>query len=563
MLEEVSEQEPEHVFTERVSAETRTLFFSHRDVLGTVVLLGDCVVGIGVPFALHAYAPLPWLITWSLLVVVSSYGWELVQRLYPKADENDGQVRDRLGWVSTAVWAALPWLVVDDLANPEVAWILTFVVVFGVATDLLYESPTDAPGFDHMLIVYTGSYIVAFATELHVAPIGAVLISVASFIAATRIWHDVSDVMLERRAALELDARVDTLTGLGNRAAAIEAIELLTVGGRQTISCAFIDIDDFKHLNDNHGYALGDAALHAVGELLRDRLPDDWTVARFGGDEFVAIGSGEVDFQAVVEATIVLPEHHDLEIAQSLTVGVTELPAADADPARLFREAAAALRFAKRLGKHQVLTMTDELREVERSRVELGGRAGSALDAGEIVPWAQLVVELATGEPAGLELLARWPQPDGSIISPIDFVPVLEDQGRGPALGLSMITHAIEALASPELRERSTFISVNISARHLYHRRLPAEILELLGRHGVAPHRLVLEITESQHLPSSPIWEETADQLRTLGIGLAMDDLGTGYATVEQLLAVPFSHVKVDRVLTSALDRPGTPESNT
>ena len=102
------------------------------------------------------------------------------------------------------------------------------------------------------------------------------------------------------------------------------------------------------------------------------------------------------------------------------------------------------------------------------------------------------------------------------------------------------------------------FVSVNISARHLYHRRLPSEILTLLSQHHVSAERLILEITESQHLPSSPIWRETAHQLRTLGIGLAMDDLGTGYATVEQLLDVPFSHVKVDRMFTQALDRPGT-----
>ena len=112
----------------------------------------------------------------------------------------------------------------------------------------------------------------------------------------------------------------------------------------------------------------------------------------------------------------------------------------------------------------------------------------------------------------------------------------------------------------PIERRRDLFASVNISARHLYHRRLPAEVLALLGKYNVNPERLVLEITESQHLPSSPIWKDTADQLRTLGIGLAMDDLGTGYATVEQLLAVPFSHVKVDQVLTHSLDRAGTAE---
>ncbi|MEM8706843.1 MAG: bifunctional diguanylate cyclase/phosphodiesterase [Actinomycetota bacterium] len=542
------------------SSEGRVLFASYRDVLGSVVLIGDTVVGLGAAVALRDHAPAIALITWGLLVAVSSYGWEFVQRLYPTTATVDGQIRDRMGWVSTIAWGALPWVVYDSLDQPGVVWVLVFVVVFGLGTDLMFQSPTDAPSLDWMLATYVGSYVVAFATELEILAIGATLISASSFYVAARVWAEVNDVLVVRRKQSEQEARIDSLTGLGNRAAVHGAVGELAAEGFAEIYCAFVDIDDFKHLNDNHGYAVGDAALRAVGRELVDRLPPTWTVARFGGDEFVAVGPTAVDFHTLIETSITLPDADDFEIAQSLSVGVTSMPGAEANSAALFREAAAALRFAKRLGKHQVLVMTDELRAVERSQVELGSRAGAALDAGEIEPWAQLLVDLRTGEAVGLELLARWRQPDGSMIPPSEFIPVIEDQGRGPALGIQMITHAIEALASPELRGNDFFISVNISARHLYHRRLPAEVLSLLGRHNVTAGRLVLEITESQHLPSSPIWEHTADQLRTLGIGLAMDDLGTGYATVEQLLAVPFSHVKVDQVLTRALDRAGTAE---
>lgn len=542
------------------SSEGRVVYASYRDVLGSVVLVGDSIVAIGAVFALRDHAPLAGLIVWAAIVIVSSYGWEFVQRLYPAADTIDGQIRDRMGWVSTFAWGALPWIVFDSLGQAEVAWVLVFMVVFGLGTDLLFQSPTDAPSLDWMLVVYGGSYIVAFAIEGHVLPIGATVITGVSFYAAARVWSEVNDVLVMRRKHSEDEARIDALTGLGNRAAVHDAVDELNGQGFAEIYCAFVDIDDFKHLNDNHGYAVGDAALRAVGRELLDRLPPTWTVARFGGDEFVAVGPTAVDFHALIETSITLPDADDFEIAQSLSVGVTSMPGDQATSAGLFREAAAALRFAKRLGKHQVLVMTDELRAVERSQVELGSRAGAALDAGEIEPWAQLLVDLRTGEAVGLELLARWRQPDGSMIPPSEFIPVIEDQGRGPALGIQMITHAVEALASPALRGNDLFISVNISARHLYHRRLPAEVLSLLGLHNVTAGRLVLEITESQHLPSSPIWEHTADQLRTLGIGLAMDDLGTGYATVEQLLAVPFSHVKVDQVLTRALDRAGTAE---
>lgn len=542
------------------TSEGRLVFASYRDVLGFTVLLGDCIVGVGAALALRDHAPVAALATWAVVVVISSYGWEFVQRLYPSTATVDGQIRDRMGWVSTITWGALPWVVFGALDQPEVAWILVFVVVFGLGTDLLFQSPTDAPSLDWMLVAYGGSYIVAFAVEGHVLPIGAVAITGASFYLAAQVWSQVNDVLVMRRKQSEDEARIDGLTGLGNRAAIHDAVADLVGEGYAEIHCAFVDIDDFKHLNDNHGYAVGDAALKAVGSELVGRLPDTWTVARFGGDEFVAVGPTTVDFHSLIETSITLPDADDFEIAQSLSVGVTSIRGTEATSAMLFREAAAALRFAKRLGKHQVLVMTDELRAVEQSQVALGSRAGAALDAGEIVPWAQTVVDLHTGAPVGLELLARWRQPDGTMIPPAEFIPVIEDQGRGPALGIQMITHAIEALASPKLRGRDIFVSVNISARHLYHRRLPAEVLALLGLHNVNAARLVLEITESQHLPSSPIWEQTADQLRALGIGLAMDDLGTGYATVEQLLAVPFSHVKVDQVLTRALDRAGTAE---
>ena len=539
----------------------REVFSSHRNVLGNLVVLGDMCIAIGVPLALWNHGPRALLVGWGIAITLTSYGWEVVSRRFPDISRDNNLLRDRWGWVATIVWASLPWLLMGSISNGAVAWALVFVVIFAIGTDLLYLSQSDAPSLDFMVLTYTGSYLLAFGNELQLLPMFAVIVGSGSLIAASLAWTKVSDELIEKRIESETRTRIDSLTGLATRVAAAEAIDRLLADGADTIHCAFIDIDDFKHLNDNHGYAVGDAALQAVGQLLRERVPDAWTIARFGGDEFVAVGTEPFDFNTIIEAAIRLPDHAHLEIAQSMSVGITSLSAKSPTVREdLFREAAAALRFAKRLGKHQVMDMTDELRTIEESKVQLGGRAGAALEAGEIVPWAQTIVDLKSGEIVGMELLARWVQPDGSLVMPSTFIPVIEDQGRGPSLGLVMITKAIEALADPKLRNRSTFITVNISARHLYHRRLPAEILALLGRHSVAPERLVLEITESQHLPSSPIWQETAFQLRTLGIGLAMDDFGTGYSSMEQLLEVPFTHVKVDRVITQALDRPGTAE---
>ncbi len=557
----MAENQLRHHRDDATDAAHRELFSSHRSLVGNLVAVGDIAVAVGVPIVLWSHTSHALLIAWGVVIAITSYSWELISRMFPETSRDNEKLRNRWGWVSTTVWASLPWLVMGSVGNGTVAWVLVFVVVFAIGTDLLYLTQSDAPSLDYMVLTYGGSYLLAFGNELQLVPMGAVVVAGASFVAASSAWSKVSDELIEKRIESDTRTRIDALTGLSTRVAAAEAVDKLVGEGVETIYCAFIDIDDFKHLNDNHGYSVGDAALQAVGQLLREKMPSGWTVARFGGDEFVAIGPEAFDFDHLIEASIHLPEHADLEIAQSLSVGLTSLPAGGPNvESDLFREAAAALRFAKRLGKHQVMVMSDELRALEDSKVKLGGRAGAALEAGEIVPWAQTVVDLETNETVGLELLARWEQADGSLIMPGTFIPVIEDQGRGPTLGLVMITNAIEALASPQLRNRQTFIAVNVSARHLYHRRLPAEILALLGRHNVAPERLVLEITESQHLPSSPIWQETAHQLRTLGIGLAMDDFGTGYSSMEQLLEVPFTHVKVDRVITQALDRPGTAE---
>ena len=543
---------------EQLPSEGSQIFARHRDLLGVAVLGGDTVVAISAAVALRAHAPVGLLVAWVAVAIVSSYGWEFIQRLYPNQNRRHDRIDDRLGWVATIAWATLPWMVIGAVDQGEVAWILVFVVGFGIATDLLYQSPTETPELDVQLILYPTSFVVAFALSGQWLPIVAVGAMAFSLVVAARVWLDVNEVLIERRTKIEEDAKTDPLTGLATRAAATEIVEAFAAAGRADVHCAFIDIDDFKYLNDNHGYAVGDQVLRAVGRDLVAKLPPSWTVARFGGDEFVAVGPEPADFHPILESTFAIDGPQPFEIAQSLTVGMTSLPSAGLDAATLFREAAGALRHAKRLGKHQVLEVTPQLRAVDASRSELGRQAGAALDAGEIIPWAQLIVDLETGEPAGLELLARWIRPDGDVISPADFIPVIEEQGRGPALGMRMIDHAIATLSQVDVREAGLFLSVNVSARHLYHRRLPREVEARLRRYGVEADRLILEVTESEHLPSSPIWRETAEQLLEVGVGLAMDDLGTGYSTVSKLLDVPFSHVKVDRVFTQALDRPGT-----
>jgi diguanylate cyclase (GGDEF)-like protein len=549
---------PLHSSFEGETASLTEVFSRHRELLGLLVAFGDIALAVGAVIGFWDHMDHRWLLTWGALIIITSAMWEIAARKYPESTSVNGKLRNQMAWISTIIWGSLPWMMMGSLSNGAVAWMLVFVIVFAIATDLLYVTSGDAPAIDYMVLAYTFSFVAALATEFQFLPLAAIVLAGAIIVAIASAWTTVAVELIEKRTESETLSKIDALTGLSTRGGAIEAARQLISDGAENIHCAFIDIDDFKHLNDNHGYDVGDSALQSVGRFIRQELPADWTVSRFGGDEFVAVGSTLFDFDDLVETVIHFGDHENLTISQSLSIGFTSVPAdLNTVESELFREASAALRFAKRLGKRQVMVMTDELRALEDSKIALGGRVGAALEAGEIVPWAQKIINFDTGEVVGIELLARWEQPDGALIMPDTFIPVIEDQGRGPELGLVMITNAIEALAHPQLRDQSAFVTVNISARHLYHRHLPTEVFGLLAHHNVTPRQIVLEITGSQDLPSSPIWRETANHLRALGIGLAMGDFGSGYSSMEQLLEFPFTHVKIDRVITHAHERPG------
>lgn len=536
--------------TQRARAELNEM---QRKRLGPTEAIGDLVIAVVVPVLFWDDVPRLPLVVWALSVAAIAYFWEVLNKGLRDRPEHDTSRLTWFGWVSTLVWGALPWIMWPALDDRGAVWILVFVVVFAIAADTVFVTQTSAVSIDEMVVVYAGSFLLAFGLHGAYVAIIATVLAGATFVIGGAGLGKVTAELVTKRLESEQRIRIDQLTGIGTRVAATEAMKRFVRDGANEIHCAFFDLDDFKQLNDNYGYEVGDEALRTVARLLVEALPDDWTVARFGGDEFVAVGVTSANLEATVDFRMALPMHGGLVLSQPLSVGLTTCSTFDLTSDGLFQEGAAALRMAKRLGKRQVVLMTDELRASERSSSQLGRRAAEALDDGEIVPWGQPIVRLADRKVVGIEILARWPQLDGTMVMPTDFVPVIEDQGRGPALGLLMIGHAIDALASPELRDSDVYVSVNISAKHLFHSPLPNEIRTLLAKRSVDAHRLVIEITESQQLPSSPIWGETARQLRELGVGLAIDDFGSGYSSMEKLLSMPFSHIKVDRVMTSGV----------
>ncbi len=540
----------------RVRAE---VYLEHREMLLSVDAVGIMLVAIGTPVLLWDHVPHVRLLLWAILLLAVTLAWS-VTTVTP--GETSRLLRGvRFVWISgsSILWAALPWLSPSAIQEASVAWVLAFVVAYGVASDIVFVPQTFDTSLNRLLAAYTSSYIVAFAIAAQWEPMVVVLIFVSLLMVGNRGWQRLVTNLIEKRVESESRTLIDDLTGVGSRAAAVAAIEQMRMDGTKEIHCIFVDIDDFKQVNDTYGYDTGDQALTTIAHHLRDHLPETWLIARFGGDEFVGVGPTAATLGDLLHVEIPLPgDFGGTTQSQHLSVGATCLPAFDAKPSNLFREAGAAVRRAKQAGKNAAVVMNRQLRSSEAARNSLGSRLSMALDGGAIIPYGQPINDLRTGEAVGVELLARWPQADTTMVMPNEFVPIIEDQGRGPQLGRLMIAHAIELLTELSRRDSGIYVSVNLSARHLFHRDLPSELNTQLAEAAIAPNRLVLEVTESQHLPSSSIWQTTAEQLSQLGVGLAIDDFGTGYSSMEQLLSMPFSHLKLDRIITSSLDKPGT-----
>ncbi len=535
------------------------IYFDQRRLVDVADGVGIIAIAIGVPYLLWDHVDHTRLVVWSALLALSTASW-VSTAIRP--DTRSPLLRAiRFGWIwgSAVLWAALPWLSPSAAEVDLVAWVLVFVVTYGIASDVVFIPQTSDTSLAMILTPYTSSYVLVLLLAEQWGAAVAVLLYLALLVWGGNGWKAITDSLIDRRVESEVRSLVDELTGVGSRAAATLAIDELLAEPVEEIACVFLDIDDFKQLNDTYGYPAGDEVLRQVATHIQTVLPDSWTVARFGGDEFVAIGAEPAELDELATFTATITDHGPITpLDLTLSIGRTTLPRADTEAAALFREAGAALRAAKAAGKNQLVDMSPRLRERESDRLALAQRLTDALDEQDIVAFGQAVTDLRTGRPVGLELLARWPQSDGSMVMPGEFVPIIEEQGRGPQLGELMVRYAVDFLA--ELRQAGVtdvYATVNISARHLFQRTLAHTVAAILEQRNVPPHQLVLEVTESQHLPQSSIWRTTAEQLRAIGIGLAIDDFGTGYSSMEQLLSMPFTHLKVDRIITQSFHRPG------
>ena len=377
------------------------------------------------------------------------------------------------------------------------------------------------------------------------------------------------DVDERRSSELELHrlAYTDHLTGLPNRArlmAALASARSRAAEGRP--SCLLLlDLDGFKAVNDVAGHEAGDLLLVEVAARLRATVRDRDLVGRLGGDEFaVLVAAGLEEATALAERIVLeLRDVHrsvptgggdpDLVFDVSCSVGVTELDPADDVPGTV-RSADLALRAAKAAGKDCVRCHGEAADPVTGRRTRLARDLPDALARGEMRVVYQPVVGLVERRVLGLEALLRWQHPVLGEVSPEEFVPLVEDDGLIVPLQRWVLDEATTALARLTGQGRDLRMGVNISVRHLQAGCLVPDVVAALGRTGLAPDRLMLEVTESLFIGERDRTGGDLTTLHDMGVVISLDDFGRGYSTFAYLARLPVDVLKMDREFLAGIE---------
>jgi diguanylate cyclase (GGDEF)-like protein len=362
----------------------------------------------------------------------------------------------------------------------------------------------------------------------------------------------------------------DALTGLANRNLLLDRLEHAVArrpGPHHGPNAVlFLDLDDFKAVNDNIGHAGGDLLLVAVAERLLAGLRPSDTAARVGGDEFaILLEDLRVGDEANQVARRIIEDlatpfrigETDIVIGTSVGIALGERGEASAED--LLRNADFAMYRAKQLGKGRFEVFRTDLHEAATRETALREQLGRAIEQDELRVHYQPIVDLASGAVLGVEALARWRRPDGSVLMPDDFIPIAEESGLILPIGAWILERACQDVRAWQTRHDlpRLFVSVNLSARQFGDHRLDERIATTLASSGLDPGALVLEITESVLMQTGAATVGRLTALRRLGIRLALDDFGTGYSSLSYLEQFPVDILKVDRSFVARMGEKG------
>jgi diguanylate cyclase (GGDEF)-like protein/PAS domain S-box-containing protein len=356
----------------------------------------------------------------------------------------------------------------------------------------------------------------------------------------------------------------DPLTGLPNRTLVLDRIaHALARGDRSegSVAVLFLDVDNFKIVNDSLGHRAGDNLLRQLAARLSDAVRPADTVGRFGGDEFVVLCEDVTDEPmalriagrlARVFAEPFSLEGDDVHVA-SASIGVVLRDGAQDNPEELLRDADAAMYRAKERGRSRVELFDTGMRARAIGRLQTEGDLRRALERDELRVVYQPIVALGDGRIRGFEALVRWQHPDRGMLAPAQFIPVAEESGMIVALGRVVLEEACRQSVQWSAVYGRVPIHVNLSARQVADSNLVDSVAHVVRASGIEPSNLVLELTESSLLERVHSPGETLARLKELGISLILDDFGTGYSSLSYLQHFPLSGLKIDRSFVAAL----------
>ncbi|MCH8180652.1 MAG: EAL domain-containing protein [Proteobacteria bacterium] len=388
------------------------------------------------------------------------------------------------------------------------------------------------------------------------------------------LWHGFITDVTERKQAEEVTHRLayfDALTGLPNRRLLIDRLEHALASMKrsgQKGALLFIDIDNFKHINDARGHAVGDVFLQQVAQRLAGLLRQDDTVARLGGDEFVVqVGNLGTDAdQAARQARAVaekvrevLESRYDIDgypYNSSGSVGIAVFPRSDQRVDDLLREADTAMYRAKAGGRNRIAFFEPAMQTEIEERLAIERDMQDGIDAGQFELHIQPQVD-ASGQAVGGELLLRWTHPQRGSVPPSQFIPLAEESALILRLGDFVLQRGCEALAQLQQCGCTRGLSLNVSPRQFRQSDFVDRVRLALARSGARADGLILEVTEGLLIEN---WTDTVsrmEELVAMGVRFSIDDFGTGYSSLAYLKKLPLFELKIDR--TFVRDTPGDP----
>jgi len=431
--------------------------------------------------------------------------------------------------------------------------------------------------FYFWVVLYAATYFGSVAAAGHLAGIGVLYaaalalhpaaefavqwIQAMSFLSVTALIVGGYAFQVRRSAAaLNFQAFHDTLTGLGNRALFFNRVDdalRRTEGRADQVAVLFLDIDDFKTVNDSLGHPTGDQLLTALAGCLGSLTRPGDTLARLGGDEFaMLLESGTMPQTAEgiavrIAAMLATPfQLGDTEVTISVSIGISVALQSQSTCEELLREADLAMYLAKQNGKSRFEIIRPGMQDDAFKHLALITDLRHALVNNEFEVFYQPIVGVRDAMPVGAEALVRWHHPQRGLVAPAEFVDAAESTGLIVAIGDWVLNEACrqaQAWRQAQTIDDAFYVSVNLSLRQLAEAKITDDVAQALRQSGLPPSALVLEITETALMLDFDASLARLQALKDLGVRLALDDFGTGYSSLNRLRSLPIDIVKIDK----------------